>query len=276
MSVERVTITIKRDVLNKIDKMIDGKDIRNRSHAVENLILKSLGKKLDTILILAGGEGTKLRPITYEIPKPLIPIHGKPILEHQINFLKKYGIGNILLSVGYMDDKIKEHFGSGSRLGVNINYIVEKKPLGTAGSLRLIKNYVRDSFAFLNVDTLMSPDIMEMYEFHKKEGTIATILLVTVDDPSLFGVAKMRGNRILGFVGKPSLKRAPSRLIHAGFCIFEPEVIKFVPGERFMIEDLFQKLAKKGEISGFIHDGPIFDVGTTEGYSKAIKNWKGY
>jgi len=275
MGVERVTITVKKDILNKIDSMIDGKELRNRSHAVENLILKSFGKKLDTVLILAGGEGTRLRPITYEIPKPLIPIHGKPILEHQINFLKKYDIRNILLSVGYMHDKVEEYFGNGSRFDVNIDYIVEKRPLGTAGSLRLIKNYIEDSFALLNVDTLMSPNITEMYEFHKKEDTIATILLVTVDDPSFFGVAKMRGNRILEFVGKPSLKKAPSKLVHAGFCIFEPSVINFVPKGRFMIENLFQRLAKKGEISGFVHDGSIFDVGTTEGYSKAIKNWKG-
>lgn len=273
MSVERVTITIKKDILDKIDKMIDGKEIRNRSHAVENLILKSFGK-LDTVLILAGGEGTRLISIN-EIPKPLIPIHGKQILEHQINFLKKYDIRNVILSVDYMHDKIKEHFGNGSRFGIDIDYIVEKRPLGTAGSLQLMKN-VRDSFALLNVDTLMDPNITEMYEFHKKEGTIATILLVTVDDPSLFGVAKMRGNRILGFVSKPSMKKAPSKLVHAGFCIFEPEVINFVPKGRFMIEDLFQRLAKKGEISGFVHDGSIFDVGTTEGYSKAIKNWKGY
>ena len=274
MSVERVTITIKKDVLNKIDNMINGKEVRNRSHAVENLILKSLGKKLDTVLILAGGEGTKLRHITYEIPKPLIPIHGKPVLEHQINFLKKYNIRDIILSVGYMHGKIKEHFGNGSRFGVNIDYMVEKKPLGTAGSLGIMEDYIRDSFALLNVDTLMSPNITEMYEFHRKEGTIATILLVTVDNPSLFGVAKMRGSRILGFVSKPSLKKAPSRLVHAGFCIFEPEIIKFIPKGRFMIEDLFQRLVKKGEISGFVHDSPIFDIGTIEGYSKAINNWK--
>jgi NDP-sugar pyrophosphorylase family protein len=273
MGVERVTITIKKDVLERIDSMIDGKGIRNRSHAVENLILKSLGRKLDTVLILAGGEGTRLASVK-EIPKPLIPIHGKPILEHQINLLKKYGIRNIILSVGYMHNRIKEYFGNGSRFGVGIEYIVEKKPLGTAGPIGLVKNQLTDSFALLNVDTLMNPDISEMYQFHKKEGTLATVLLVTVDNPSLFGVAKMRGNRILGFVGRPSLKNAPSRLVHAGFCIFEPDVINFIPKGRFMIEDLFQRLAKREAISGFVHDDQVFDVGTTEGYSKAIKNWK--
>jgi NDP-sugar pyrophosphorylase family protein len=273
MGVERVTITIKKDVLERIDSMIDGKGIRNRSHAVENLILKSLGRKLDTVLILAGGEGTKLASVK-EVPKPLIPVHGKPILEHQINLLKKYGIRNIILSVGYMHNRIREYFGNGSRFDVGIEYIVEKKPLGTAGPIGLVKDQLTDSFALLNVDTLMNPDINEMYQFHKKEGTLATVLLVTVDNPSLFGVAKMRGNRILGFVGRPSLKNAPSRLVHAGFCIFEPDVINFIPKGRFMIEDLFQRLAKREAISGFVHDGPIYDVGTAEGYSRAIKNWK--
>ncbi len=268
MGVERVTITIKKDLLRQIDSMIDGRSIKNRSHAVENLVLKSLGRHLDTVLILAGGTKPSSR-----VPKPLIPIHGKPILEHQINFLKKYGIKNIFLSLGNMHEKIRDYFGSADT-GVEINYLIEKQPLGTAGSIALLKNHVNHSFAILNVDTLMDPDIKEVYEFHKKEGSLATAVLVTADDTTKFGVAKMRGNRILGFVSRPSIKNAPSRLVHAGFCIFEPEVMNIVPKGRFMIENLFQKLAKTEAISGFVHDGPIYDVGTGDGYSKAINNWK--
>jgi NDP-sugar pyrophosphorylase family protein len=267
MGIERVTITIKKDLLRQIDSMIDGRDIKNRSHAFENLVLKSLGRQLDTVLILAGGTGSG-------IPKPLISIHGKPILEHQINFLKKHGIKNIFLSLGPMHEKIRDYFGNGYGFGVEINYLIEKQPLGTAGSIALLKDHVNHSFAILNVDTLMDPNIEEVYEFHKKEGSTATALLVTADDTTKFGVAKMRGNRILGFVSRPSIKSAPSRLVHAGFCIFEPEVISIVPKGRFMIEELFQKLAKTGAMSGFVHDGPIYDVGTDEGYSKAINNWK--
>jgi len=130
--VDRVTITIKKDILRRIDSMVDGNDIRNRSHAIENLLTKSLVKTgLDTALIMAGGEGVNLRPITYEIPKPLIPIRGKPILEHQLNLLKKHDVTNVILSVNYMNDKIRGYFGDGRRFGVDITYIEEENQMGT-------------------------------------------------------------------------------------------------------------------------------------------------
>lgn len=273
--VKRITITTKPEILKRIDKMVDGKYIRSRSHAIESLLLKAISKTdLDTVLILAGGEGTRLRPITYEIPKPLIPIHGRPILEHQINMLKKYDIRNILLSTTHMEEKIIEHFGNGSKFGVNITYIKEEKPMGTAGPISLIKDYIKGTFAVMNVDTLMNPNIPEMYEFHRKQGTMATILLVTAEDPTAFGTVKMRGNQILDFIEKPSKKNIPSRLVNAGFHLMEPSIIDYVPRKRFMIEDLFRRLARKNQLSGFIHDGNIFDVGTPEGYERAIKEWK--
>src|SRR3972149_10373743 len=153
--VSRVTITIKPDLLKKLDKMVDKKSIRNRSHAVESLLVRALNKvEIDSALIMAGGDAVNLRPITHEIPKALIPIKGRPILEHQLNVLKKFDIRNIFVSVNHMHDKIRERFGNGSSLGVNINYLVEEKPLGTAGSLSLLK--ARGTVAMLNVDTLIS------------------------------------------------------------------------------------------------------------------------
>jgi len=271
--IKRVTITIKPDVLKRIDKMKNRNGIRNRSHAVEHLILKSLGKTdLNTAMILAGGAGTSLRPITYEIPKPLIPIHGRPILEHQIAMLKNNNIDNILLSVGYMRERIKEYFGNGSKFGVDITYIEEDKPIGTGGPLTLAKDYIKDSFVLMNVDTLMNPDIEEIYEFHKNEGRLVTILLATTDNPCGFGVVRLRGKQVTEFVEKP--QKARSNIINAGFYIVEPDVLKIIPKGRFMIEHFFNKLAKRGQISGFMHDGVVFDVGTHDGYARAIKEWK--
>ena len=251
----------------------DKENIRNRSHAIENLVLKAMHKTdIDTAVIMAGGDASGLRPITYEIPKPLIPIQGKPILWHQIRFLKKYNIDNIFVTIGEGYEKTKHYFGDGSKFGVNIDYIIEKKPLGTVGALRLLKNNISRTFLFLNVDTLMNPNISEAIDFHKKQNTTATVFLVTVDDPSDFGVAIMRGNSILEFVEKP---HAPtSNLINAGFCIMEPDIFKFVPKKRCMIDELFKRLASLHKLSGFLHDGTIFDVGTPAGYEKAIKNWK--
>jgi len=272
---ERITITLDSSVLRKVDKIVNGKDVRNRSHAIEHLVLRSLDiPQLDTVVVMAGGEGVKLRPITYEIPKPMIPIHGKPILEHQINMLKKNGVKNLVIAVGYMYEKIVDYFGDGSKFGVNINYVVEQKPLGTVGPLRLAEEYISDTFGMLNVDTLMNPDIQEMLDFHKKEDKAATLLLRTSEDISSFGVVKMRGNQILEFVEKPRKGEAPSNLVSTGFHIFEPEVLNFIPKGRFMIEQLFSKLSKEEQLSGFVHDGISIDVSTHEGYTRAIKEWK--
>ncbi|MCX6819352.1 MAG: sugar phosphate nucleotidyltransferase [Candidatus Aenigmarchaeota archaeon] len=259
--VERVTITIKPDILRKLDEMIDGKAIRNRSHAVEQLLLKYLGK-IDTALILAGGS-KKI--------KSLISIHGKPVLEHQINMLKKYNINNILLSIDHGYDKIRDYFGS-SFSGVNITYLVEDQPLGSAGSISLARAYVNDTFVALNVDTLINPNIPEIYDFHKKQGRVATVILLTTDDPTAFGVVKMSGNRILEFIEKPKIANAPSRLVNGGLCIFEPQIFDLLPKGKLMIESLFDNLAREGQLSGYVHDGMIFDVGKE--YDKAEKHWK--
>ena len=274
MTKKRVTITIKKDLLEKLDNFIDGDDIRNRSHAVEHIISKSFEKNgIDTAVIMAGGEGTRLRPITYEIPKPLIPIHGKPMLEHQINMLKNNGIMDVILCVGYKNEKIREYFGDGSRFGVNIKYVVEDRPLGTAGPLRLIKKILKKTFVVINVDTLMNPEIGMIYDFHKKNNALITILLVTVDDPSSYGVVSLRGNQIIDFVEKPK-KNAPSNLINAGLMVFEPEAIKFISKNKYMLEDLYKRVLKTNKIFGYPHDKKVYDVGTHERYEKAIKEWK--
>lgn len=271
---ERITITIKKEILEKIDKSIDKRTIRNRSHCIENLIVRALNKTdLDSVVILAGGEGTRLRPITYEIPKPLIPIHGRPILEHQLNMLKKYDLRKIILSVGYMNGKVKEYFGDGSRFGVNIKYIEEEKPLGTAGCLRRATEFINGTFLLLNVDTLMNPDIPAVYEFHKSQKKLATILLVTVKNPEIYGVVRMKGIDIMDFAGKPH-KMTDSQLANAGLAIIEKDVISMIPKRRYSTDELFKKLSAEKQLAGYVYDGRIFDVGTNPGYEKAIKQWK--
>ncbi len=272
--VDRVTITIKSEILKKLDKMIDKKIIRNRSHAVENLLVKALNKiEIDTVLIMAGGDGVNLRPITYEMPKALIPIKGRPVLEHHLNVFKKYDIRNIFISVNHMHNKIIEHFGNGSRLGMNIQYFVEDKPLGTAGALANLRRQMKNTLAMINVDTLISNlNIPEVYEFHKREAKQATVLLSTSDNTRKFGVVKMHGNSVRDFMEKPT--KSESKLVNAGFCLLEPEALKLVPEKKFMIEELFKILANKNQLSGCLHDGAVFDVADHEGYERAIKEWK--
>ncbi len=272
---ERVTLTIDQKIIGQIDKTVDGYHIKNRSHAVELLLLRALGSgTLKKALILAGGKGTRFKPITDEIPKPMIPLQGRPILQHTLELLKKYGITEIYISIGYKGEKIKEYFGDGSRFGLSITYIEEDKPLGTAGPLKLARNYLTETFVMCNADELKDIDIIDMYLFHKENNAKATIALTTVQDPSVYGVAKLQGNRIVEFIEKP--KNPPSNLINAGFYIVEPEVVSLVPNGFSMIEkEIFPKIAKDGRLFGYSFTGQWFDTGSMERYAKALKHWKG-
>lgn len=273
---EKLNIELDENTLRRIDLMIDGEKIRNRSQAIENLISRIINREnVKKAFILAGGKGTRMRPFTYEIPKSLIPVQGKPLLQHILDLLRRYEIRDIILSTGYMGDKIREYFGNGSKFGVNIAYIEEKKEMGTAGSLNLARDLLDDTFLMFNGDVLVDIDLHDFIDSHAKNDGIATIALKPVRDPSRFGVAELRGNKILRFIEKPKAT-VKSKLINAGVYILEPEVIDYVPEGNVMMEtDVFPKLAKEGKLYGYPFEGQWFDTGTHEAYEKAIKGWKG-
>ena len=273
---ERVTLTIEKSILSEVDDSVDGRTIKNRSHAVELLLLKALGSdRPKTVLILAGGRGTRLQPLTHELPKPLIPLHDRPLIEHIVDLFKRYDIKDIIVSVGYKKEKIKETLGNGKHLGVNITYVEEKEPLGTAGPIRLAKPYLNETFIVCNVDELKEIDLREMYSFHKQNHATATIALTTVKDPSIYGVAILKGNRILDFVEKPKKGASPSNLINAGLYMMEPGTINYIPeGNSSLEKDVFPKLAKEGKLFGYPFGGQWYNTGTLELYEQAIKGWK--
>ncbi|MDD5111102.1 MAG: sugar phosphate nucleotidyltransferase [Candidatus Altiarchaeota archaeon] len=277
MGRERLTITLRDDMLKKVDGMVDNIRIRNRSHAIEVLLSRALStRSISHAVLLAGGKGTRMRPFTYEIPKPMIPVQGRPLIQHLVELLRKYEVQEIVFSVGYMKDKIREYFGNGSKFGVNITYTEEDHELGTAGPLNFLKDKLTDTFLMLNGDVLANIDLKDFASFHKEKKGIATIALTGVPDPSRFGVARLKGDNILEFIEKPAPGKEPSSLINAGVYLLEPEVLKYIPAGRAMMEkDVFPKLAKKGLLYGYHFDGQWFDTGTPESYELAIKNWKG-
>jgi NDP-sugar pyrophosphorylase family protein len=274
---ERITITLDSELIKQIDNRIDGNIIKNRSQQIELFLTKALGTyRPEKALILVGGKGTRLRPITLKIPKCMMDVHGKTVTEHMFDLLKKYGVRDVILSTGYLKEKVRENYGDGSKFGVNINYVEEDEPLGTAGPLKLAKNFLKDSFIATNGDELKSINIPRMFRLHKRKDALATIALTTVDDPSHYGVAKLSGSRILEFVEKPKKEEAPSNLINAGFYILEPEVLDMIPDGFAMLEkDVFPKLAKQGKLRGFPFEGQWFDIGNLERYEIAKKKWKG-
>src|SRR3989338_6137244 len=252
---ERITITLKEDLIKQLDKRIDGDQIKNRSHEIETILEDALGGSIPSkALILAGGKGTRLRPLTDKIPKALIDIQGKTITEWLFDLLRKYGIRDVILSTGYLSDKIRDYFTDGSKFGMNIDYVEENpdKPLGTAGPLRLAQPMLKESFIVSNGDELKCINIPRMFRLHKRKNALVTIALTTVDDPSQYGVARLDGSRILEFVEKPKRDEAPSNLINSGFYIIEPEVIEMIPNGYCMLEkDIFPKLAQEGRLRGF-------------------------
>ena len=271
-------MTIGSDTLNRLDFYSAASKIDNRSLAIETLLKTALSRKTPRkAVILCGGKGTRMRPFTYEMPKPMLPVNGRPLIEHLLDLFKKYGIYEIILSVGYLKEKIKDHFGDGSRFGVNIAYVEEDKPLGTAGPLRLCKDMLNETFILSNGDELKNINLQEMmYKFHRQNNALATMALTTVEDTAAYGVARLSGSRILEFVEKPKKGKAPSNLINSGLYILEPDVIGMVPkGHVSMEKDVFPKLAKSGRLYGYPFSGQWLSVGTPDQYEIAIKNWKG-
>ena len=227
-------------------------------------------------IILAGGKGTRLRPLTYKIPKALLPINGKTLTEHLFDLLKRHDITDIFISIGYLSEKIKKYFKDGKGFGVNIKYLEENEPLGTAGPLKLAKNELTESFLVSNGDELKDINLDEMYEQHKKNKALVTIALTKVSDSSQYGVAKLEGEKILEFVEKPKKEDAPSNLINSGLYIIEPEVIEMIPDGFVMLEKaVFPKLAEKGKLFGYSFPGQWFDTGNMGRYNNALKEWKG-
>ncbi|MFH1292459.1 MAG: nucleotidyltransferase family protein [bacterium] len=221
-------------------------------------------------IILAGGLGTRLRPMTNAIPKPLLSIKGKPMVEYAINNFKKHGITDIILSIGYLSDKIKDYFGDGKKLGVNISYYVENQPLGTGGAIKRASENISESFIAINGDNLADFDWTAMLEAHKKNQAQITMSLFPVEDVTQFGIARLEGDKILEFIEKPTVEQAPSNLNNAGAYIIEPQALEILPDGVSSIErDCFEKLASQGVVCCHRHQGQWFPTDNLEKYERA-------
>jgi len=226
-------------------------------------------------IILAGGLGTRLRPLADEIPKPLLPVKGIPIIEHAILNFKKHGILDIILSVGYKAEMIKEYFGDGSKWEVNIGYSVEDSPLGTGGAIKKIVKDIKETFLAINGDNLADFDWTEAISRHKENGAKITLSLYPVEDVTQYGIARLDNGRIIEFVEKPTVEKAPSNLNNAGGYIIEPEVLDILPDGVSSIErDCFEKLAGTGTVFAHIHSSQWFPTDTLEKYRRADEEFK--
>ncbi|PIS42673.1 MAG: hypothetical protein COT24_02360 [Candidatus Kerfeldbacteria bacterium CG08_land_8_20_14_0_20_40_16] len=272
----RLTITLRKDLLSYLDQTIDGNKIRNRSHAIEYILGQSLGPKIKKAVILAGGKGIQMRPLTYEMPKAMIPVHGKPILQHILESLRDDGITDITIFYGHLGKMILDHFGDGLKYGVKISYVKEKEQAGTGGSVRQLKNRFADAFILIYGDVLANLNYLDFIEFHKLHNGLASVALSSLEDPSEFGVVGLHGSKIVSFQEKPGKNPTLSRLVSAGIYILEPEITNYIPQKGYISleQDVLPDLVKKNKIFGFPFEGKWFDVSTPEIYERVIKEWK--
>jgi len=192
-------------------------------------------KEAKRAVILAGGVGKRLRPLTEYRPKPLIPVAGKPCIDYVMRSLVKGGFDQHIITTGYLSDRLIKRIADGAEFGASIVYSFEAEPAGTAGAVKNVANFLDSTFVVASGDVLADVDIGALYEYHKKKGAMATMALTKVKDPTPFGIVGLdKENRINRFLEKPARKDVFSNLINAGIYILEPEVLDYIPeGQMF-------------------------------------------
>src|SRR5215210_2800922 len=222
---------------------------------------------------MAGGEGTRLRPLTSNQPKPMVPIVGKPCMEHILDLLKRHGFDDVIVTVAFLPQAIRGYFGDGESLGLNIDYSIEESPLGTAGSVRLASGQLDDTFLVISGDALCDIDVADLVAFHREKGAAVTIGLKSVENPLEFGIVVTdEDGKVERFLEKPSWGQVFSDTINTGIYVLEPEVLTHIPTDRpyDFSKELFPLLLEMGRpLYGFVLDGYWQDIGNLDQYRQA-------
>jgi NDP-sugar pyrophosphorylase family protein len=234
-------------------------------------------------LILAGGKGTRLRPLTVYTPKPVVPVLNRPFLLYQIEILRQAGIKDITLSLNYQPDKIEQQLGDGSNFGVRLGYVTEPSPMGTGGAYKYAANEIRETTVVFNGDVLTNLDVFKVIGFHQQMKADATIVLTPVENPSAYGLVETETNgRVSRFLEKPKpeeLAGLKTNNINAGIYILEPGVLDLIPeGENSSFEyNVFPELLRREkDFYAFIMDKNYWrDIGTPESYLRAHHDFLG-
>jgi NDP-sugar pyrophosphorylase family protein len=221
-------------------------------------------------VILAGGEGTRLRPLTLSVPKPVVPVVDRPFLRHQLDLLATVGVSEVVFSVAYRPERVQAVFGDGSSLGRKIHYAVEDTPLGTGGAVKNAQRYLDELTVVFNGDVLTDVDLPAVVRAHRQTGASATIVLTPVPNPAAYGLVETDASaRILRFIEKPDPSQVTTDTINAGIYVLDTSTLELMPeGVNHSIERAFfpALIARGDRMTGFIHRGYWIDIGTPEKY----------
>ena len=223
-------------------------------------------------VILAGGLGTRLRPYTKSLPKPMLPLGGKPILEYEIEWARKNGIKEIVLCVSYLRNKIEDYFGDGGKFGVKIEYAISKKPLATAGQLKTAEKFIDDTFVCLYGDSIYNFSLRNMIKHHKKSKANVTMSLFDYRFNLKYGVIDTKkSGQVTAWNEKPEF----SAKINIGCYVMEPEVLKLIPkNKEYGMDDVIRKvLSRKKKVSSVTSKNGFIDIGDKDTYEKTNEEY---
>jgi mannose-1-phosphate guanylyltransferase / phosphomannomutase len=224
-------------------------------------------------VVMAGGEGTRLRPLTSNQPKPMVPIVGKPCMEHIVELLRRHGFEDIIVTLAFMPQAIRGYFGPGEAHGVSIRYSVEESPAGTAGSVKLAEDVLDEPFLVISGDALCDIDLSALVRFHQEKEALVTIALKSVDNPLEFGIVVTDADgRIERFLEKPSWGQVFTDTINTGIYVLDPEILRHIPTDRpfDFSKELFPLLLEMGKpLYGYVASGYWQDIGNLEQFRQA-------
>ncbi len=251
--------------------------IINNSNQIQNILfteeLALAVQKNNTVVLMAGGLGTRLRPLTNDIPKPMLKVGDKPILESIIESFHSFGFSHFILSVNYKKDVIKEYFQDGSHLGIQIDYIEEGKRLGTAGALSLLPEKLKHPFFVMNGDLLTKINYEQLLDFHLETNSLATMCVREYEYQIPYGVIETNHHQLMSIEEKPVHKS----FVNAGIYVLSPEVLQYVPQDEFFdMPDLFKRMIENGNgVSAFPLREYWLDIGRIDDYEKANGDFSG-
>src|SRR4051794_6457776 len=219
-------------------------------------------------VILVGGEGTRLRPLTSTVPKPVVPLVDRPFIAYMLEWLRAHGVDDVVMSCGFLAAGVRNVLGDGSAYGLRLRYVEEPRPLGTGGALKFAAPLLDERFLMLNGDVLTDLDVAAQLTLHEKRGARATIALTPVEDPSAYGLVRtLPGGEVTGFVEKPAPDQIDTHNISAGIYVLERSVLELLePDQPASIErDVFPRLVGAG-LYAYVGEGYWLDIGTPERY----------
>src|SRR5919109_2919257 len=219
-------------------------------------------------VILAGGEGTRLRPLTSTVPKPVVPLVDRPFIRFMLDWLRSHGVDDVVMSCGHLASGVRNVLGDGTAFGIRLTYVEEPRPMGTGGAVKYAEPLLQDRFLMLNGDVLTDMDLTSQIAQHETTGARATLALTPVEDPSAYGLVRTRdGGEVTEFVEKPAPDQIDTRNISAGAYVLERAVLDLLePDQPASIErDVFPRLVGEG-LYGCVADGYWLDIGTPDRY----------